>query len=105
MTTSENCPDCNEDSLVRRNFLRTSLATTTAALAYAALPKYARSEDAPKDAPETLVKVLFDSLSEKQRKDVCFDWDYLDPKRGLLRTRVSNNWHITNPVVNTDYYT
>jgi hypothetical protein len=104
MKTPTGCPDCQEDAVVRRNFLKAGVATT-AALAYATLSKHARAEDAPKDTPETLVKILYDSLSEKQRKDVCFDWDYMDPKRGLLRTRVSNNWHITNPVVNTDYYT
>jgi hypothetical protein len=98
------CPDCCEDSVIRRNFLRTGVAAT-AALAYATLPKYARGEDTPKDTPETLVKRLYDSLGEKQRKDVCFEWDYMDPKRGLLRSRVSNNWHITSPVVNTDYFT
>src|SRR5205085_11668866 len=103
------CPDC-DDSIIRRDFLRTSLATS-AALAYATLPKNARGEDTPKNTPETLVKQLYDSLSEKQRKEVCFDWDYVEPaadgkpSRGLLRTRVSNNWHITNPVLNTDYYT
>lgn len=103
------CPDCS-DSIIRRNFLRAS-AATTAALAYATLPKFARGEDTPKNTPETLVKQLYDTLSEKQRKDVCFAWDYVEPavdgkpSRGLLRTRVSNNWHITNPVLNTDYYT
>jgi hypothetical protein len=99
------CPACDETPVVRREFLRTGLAASAAVAAYAALPKYARSDDAPKDAPETLVKQLYDSLSENQRKDVCFAWDYTDPKRGLLRSRVSNNWHITDPVINTDYYT
>ena len=99
-----NCPDCGDDSFFRREFLRAGLATT-AALAYATLPKSARADDTPSDTPETLVKRLYDSLNEKQRQEVCFGWDHQDPKRGLLRTRVSNNWHITNPVVNTDYYT
>jgi hypothetical protein len=55
--------------------------------------------------PETLVKTLFDTLSDTQRKAVSFDWDYVDPKRGLLRTRVSNNWQITEPSINSDFYT
>jgi hypothetical protein len=109
MSHAKHCPDCS-DSIVRRDFLRAS-AATTAALAYATLPKYARGEDTPRNTPETLVKQLYDTLSEKQRKDVCFGWDYVEPTadgkpgRGLLRTRVSNNWHITNPVINTDYFT
>lgn len=55
--------------------------------------------------PETLVKTLYDSLSETQRKEVCFAWDHQDPQRGLLRTRISNNWHITKPVINSDFFT
>jgi hypothetical protein len=102
------CPDCEANdvsqtsSLERRDFLRAGLGTT-AALAYATLPRWSRAAEG-KDAPETLVKRLYDSLNDKQRKEVCFAWDYMDPKRGLLRTRVSNNWHITNPVINSDFY-
>ena len=47
-------------------------------------------------SPESLVKVLYDTLSPKQRESICFPWDHTDPERGLLRTRVSNNWHITD---------
>ena len=54
---------------------------------------------------EEIVAKLHETLSDKQRKEVCFDWDHLDPKRGLLRTRVSNNWHITSPVINSDFFT
>src|SRR4051812_24218000 len=49
--------------------------------------------------PEPLVKTLFDTLSEKQRKLMCFDWDFRHPKRGLLRTRIENNWHITTQTI------
>src|SRR5690242_8587046 len=42
--------------------------------------------------PESLVKILYDSLSPKQRETICFPWDHQDPKLGLLRTRVSANW-------------
>jgi hypothetical protein len=56
-------------------------------------------------APESLVKVLYESLSPKQRETVCFAWDYQDPTRGLLRTRVANNWEITRPFINGDFYT
>ncbi len=55
--------------------------------------------------PETLVKVLYDTLSPKQREDICFAWDYQDPTRGLLRTRVANNWEITKQMVKSDFYT
>ena len=52
-------------------------------------------DDVKTKVPETAVQALYDSLTETQKKEVCFDWDFMDPKRGLLRTRVSNNWHIT----------
>ena len=34
------------------------------------------------------MKLLYESLNEKQRRAICFDWNYVDKKRGLLRTRV-----------------
>lgn len=56
-------------------------------------------------APETLVKELFLSLSDAQRTAICFDWDHRDPSLGLLRTRVANNWNITKPMILSDFYT
>ena len=44
--------------------------------------------------------MLFDTLSPKQREAICFAWDYQDPKRGLLRTRVVDNWNITEQFIN-----
>ena len=49
----------------------------------------------------SLVKVLYDTLSPKQRETICFAWDYQDPKRGLLRTRVANNWNVTEQFIAT----
>jgi Protein of unknown function (DUF3500) len=108
--SQKSCPDCESTNnatpaFLRRDFLRVGLATT-ASLAYATLPRgsYAAPE-VNANAPETLVKLLFEKLSEKQRSEICFAWDHQDPNRGLLRTRVSNNWHITPQVINSDYYT
>lgn len=36
---------------------------------------------------------------------MCFAWDHMDPKRGLLRTHVSNNWQITPHHVRSGFYT
>ncbi len=55
--------------------------------------------------PETLVKTLYDSFTDKQKHDVCFAWDHLDKARGLLRTRLENNWKITRPSIKGNYYT
>jgi hypothetical protein len=65
----------------------------------------AQAAPSPRSAAETAVKVLFDSLSDAQRKVICFDWDYQEPKRGLLRTHVSNNWQITKPHIRSPFYT
>ena len=44
-------------------------------------------------------------LTPAQRKQVCFPWDYVHPKFGLLRTRVGNNWNATEPSVKSDFFT
>jgi hypothetical protein len=44
-------------------------------------------------------------MTDEQKKQVCFDWDYKHPRRGLLRTHVSNNWQITQPHIRGDFYT
>jgi len=68
----------------RRHFLRNSALTTAAAVS--PLPLIgAANED-----PETLVKSLYDSLTEAQKSPLTFAFD--DP----LRTKISNNWHITD---------
>jgi hypothetical protein len=112
------CPDCDaaEVSLDRRDFLRT-VGASAAAAATAGLPLFAtpRATAAPSrtSAAETAVKALYDSLTDDQRKEVCFDWDYVEtkprrknqPPRGLLRTHVSNNWEITDHFIRSDFYT
>lgn len=110
------CPDCESNEyaavrpqpsraeLGRRDFLRvTAAGAAVAALGSAGGSLFAADEKA---APETLVKKLYESMSRDQRKEVCFAWDYQDPMLGLLRTRISNNWHITAPtIIGSDYYT
>jgi uncharacterized protein DUF3500 len=104
------CPDCEaaEGGLDRREFLRTvgvtAAAATTAGLPLWAAPK-ATAAATPSSAAETAVKGLYDALTDEQRKAVCFDWDYQDPKRGLLRTFVSNNWQITPHAIRSNFYT
>ncbi|HYO26285.1 MAG TPA: DUF3500 domain-containing protein [Lacipirellulaceae bacterium] len=61
-------------------------------------------ETAAKGTPESLVKLLYESLSPKQRETICFAWDHKDRERGLLRTRVDANWLITDKIVNSDFY-
>ena len=100
------CSDCEGALHVsRRDFLKT--AGTAAVLAAGAAPLAARAAvNIEKDAsPESVAKLLYESLNDAQRKEMCFAWDYMDPKRGLLRTRVANNWNITEPAIGSDFYT
>jgi hypothetical protein len=91
-----------EPALPRREFLKYSAAALALAAPALELPIASAKE---RKTPETLVKVLYDSMNEKQRKAVCFDWDYVEPKRGLLRTRLENNWKITKPSIKSGFYT
>jgi hypothetical protein len=100
------CPDCKEEGGIgRREFLRAAgVAAAAAAVPLAATPR-AVAAPTPSSAAETAVKGLFEILTDEQRKVICFDWDYQDPKRGLLRTHVSNNWQITDKHIRSDFYT
>ncbi|MDB5348305.1 MAG: hypothetical protein JWP89_6682 [Schlesneria sp.] len=91
----DHCRDCEStdgEVLSRRRFVQ---AAGSIAAAVAVLPAVARAEEPAKAPSETLVKKLHDSLTPKQKEEVCFDWDYKDD-RGLLRMHVSNNWNITD---------
>ncbi len=115
MSTEQTCPDCGTPELNRRHFLKTSAITAATLTSVSGLPNWAVAKDAAeatnaaaKSTPESLVKVLFETFTPKQKEDLCFEWDYQDkktPKRGLLRTFVANNWQITEPSLNDDYFT
>jgi hypothetical protein len=64
-----------------------------------------RAVPSPGSKAETGVKGLWESLTNKQKEVICFDWDYREKKRGLLRTFVANHWQITRPCIRSDFYT
>lgn len=102
------CPDCGIEvpSVNRREFLKTAGAVAVASTALPAIaPRLVRAEGAEKTCPESVVKLLYESLSDAQKKEVCHDWNYVDQERGLLRTRVANNWHVNDIAINSDFYT
>src|SRR5690349_11741356 len=84
---SISCPDCGSYS--RREFLKTTLAGTAAAATAVPLIGRAAGESANARS-ETLVSTLYGTLNEEQRKAVCFPFDH------PLRSKVDNNWHITD---------
>src|SRR5262249_4490044 len=73
-------------------------------LALWATPKLAAAPSS-KSVAETAVKALYDTLSDAQKKEICFDWDHKHPDRGLLRTHVSNFWAITKQPITSNFYT
>ena len=100
------CPDCDGALAVdRRSFLKA--AGTTAAVAAGALPTISMAKEgkSKKSDPESITKYLYESLSDEQKSKICFDWNHVAKGRGLLRTHVSNNWHITKATINSDFYT
>jgi len=52
-----------------------------------------------KSAAETVAGKLYESLSETQKKTVCFAFD------NPLRSRISANWHVTEPKIESDFFT
>ncbi len=85
----------------RRHFIKQSAAAVATA---ACIPAVAKASEGDTSA-ESLVKVLYESLKPEQREKVCYDWDFMDESRGLLRTRVSANWMINKQAIDSEFYT
>jgi hypothetical protein len=121
--TKANVPVCEccqgtqhkERRIPRREFLTTAGGVVIGASALGSVLPAGRvwaQAKAPEAAavvasslPESLVKVLYDTLSPKQRESICFPWDHTDGERGLLRTRIAANWDITENYINdSDFY-
>jgi len=120
---NHSCPDCDSsinssdsgatriEAVNRRDFLRTA-SVVGAAASIGSLPLWtpapswgAESVGADGKSAESLVKVLYDALTPGQKEKVCYAWDFMDPKRNLLRTRVANNWNVNEFQINSDFYT
>ena len=103
------CPCCSGQTIGRREFFQHAgqSALALGAAAYLApLGLASGAEATPANAtPESLVKLLYESLSPGQREKLCFPWQHKDADLGLLRTRVSANWMITDETLNSDFYT
>jgi hypothetical protein len=59
---------------------------------------------APRSTADLMTE-LYESLTQTQRQEVCFDWGYLDPERGLLRSFIANHWQVTRPCVRSCFFT
>ncbi len=76
----------------RRNFLRRTAAT---AAAFTTPTLLTAEEPAAPATPvsESLVKTLYDTLTDEQRTTLLFPFDH------GLRKAIDNNWHITKPQI------
>ncbi len=106
------CEDFSLATINRRKFLeQTGVSLLASGLAVASNPLSLRAAEQTTAAlpaaqsAESLVKLLYEALTPGQREKICFAWDHQDAERGLLRTRVANNWNITDYFVNDDFYT
>jgi hypothetical protein len=88
--------------LDRRTFLQ---GLSGAAVAAATLGWPTRGVARVPDSPESLARELHRSLAASQRRAIAFPWDHVDGDRGLLRARVSANWKITEPSLDSDFFT
>lgn len=94
-----NCPDCG-DGVSRREFVRRVAGATVAGslIPFAASPRARAAGSSPTSAAETGVKRFYDSLTEPQKKEICFPFDH------ALRSKISANWAITKPTID-DFFT
>lgn len=99
-----------QSTVLRRDFLKTAGSVALGAGSALALPAgklwaTPKATTGTDTTPESLVKTLYETLSPKQRETICFTWDHQEPHRGLLRSRVENNWDITDEYISSDFYT
>jgi Protein of unknown function (DUF3500) len=97
------CPECGEMTEVnRREFIKgvsaAALGASAGVVPVFATPRLALAGDQVKSTPETAVKRLYDSLSDKQKSVICKPFD--DP----LRQKYGANWAITKPTI-SDFFT
>ena len=88
----------------RREFLKTAGSGAAALAVSGVMANSAVAKDVKQGTAESMVTKLYETLSQQQKNSICFDWDYQDEKRGLLRTHISNNWRITKPAIKSSFY-
>src|SRR5207302_6640109 len=90
--------DCGCDSRQpssRREFIKTTVTSVAAFAAAGPLTGMAARIEPAKvianriGSPETLVGTLYKTLTEEQRRAICFPFEH------ALRSKVDNNWFIT----------
>ena len=88
------CTECNSPNLPRRRFLQVSAI----AAASIAIPRFVHGAPTTSSAAETVVGEFYESLSANQRSTICMPMDH------ELRSRVNANWHVTKPLIGSDFF-
>lgn len=83
------CPVCGPEDVSRRDFMKTAAGAAVAA----SLGGVSVARAAGDETPESLVKSLYRSLSDEQKKHVAL------PYGDARRVTVKNNWKVVNPAV------
>ncbi len=92
------CPECAGD-WSRRDFLSVAGAAALAVGAAPLLSARGLAAPSPQSVPETAVARFYGTLSDEQKKVICFPFDH------ELRRKVSANWAITEPTIDDSFYT
>jgi hypothetical protein len=79
----------------RREFLQAAGTVATTVALGGWIPESTAAPDGNQTA-EMTVKALYDSLSDQQKKAMCFDWDRKGYGGLPLRLHVTNNWAVSN---------
>jgi Protein of unknown function (DUF3500) len=87
------CPDC--DRVPRRRFLQATAAISAVPI----LVPMVHGAPSRSSQAESVVAELYESFNENQKKEVCRSFG--DP----LRQTVNANWHVTKPLIGSDFYT
>ena len=95
---SSNCSDCGPVN--RRSFVKAVTGASALAL-LSASPLRAGLFSGPSltSAAETAVSEFFKTLTDEQKKTLCFPFEH------ELRHRISANWHVTKPTLGESFYT
>src|SRR2546430_1759632 len=101
---SFDCGCCSHQGS-RREFLKTTVTGVAALAAAGPLTGMAAHFEPAKvianriGTPETLVGALHKTLTEEQRKAICFPFEH------PLRSKVDNNWFITDKKIGSSFFT
>jgi hypothetical protein len=94
------CPDC-DDGISRRDFAKVigGAAAAAGSVGLLGTSSVAQAAPTPKSAAETTVKRFYETISDEQKKVICFPFNH------QLRKKLNANWAITKPEIGSDFYT